>query len=150
MATMPNILPVVKLITAIRWHHSRMKKITTINIHPGDWRQSRFRTAGTGTAFFVRTSLEKRFFFVNAPAKKQLGKKNTGWKRGTFWRKKYQKPYARYSKFIAKVNSWKYFSLSVTPGVAIPDVCHPLGSFRFLKGKIWPEPLFQNFHFGIV
>jgi len=38
----------------------------------------RFRTAGTGTVFFVRTSLEKRFFFVNAPAKKQLGKKKTG------------------------------------------------------------------------
>jgi len=31
-----------------------------------------------GLFFYSRTSLEKRFFFVNAPAKKQLGKKKTG------------------------------------------------------------------------
>ena len=146
---MPNTLLVAKLITVIRWHHFRMKKITTINIHPGDSRQSRFRSAGTGTAFFVRTSLEKRFFFVTAPAKKQLGKKKTGWNRGTFWRKKYQKPHARYSKFSAKVTSWKYrVTKGGTPGNLRRDHGAPPVGFIQIGKSIWPEPLFQNFHSG--
>jgi len=119
---MPNTLHVAKLITAIRWHHLRMKKITTINIHPGDWRQSRFRTAGTGTAFFCSHLPEKRFFFVTAPAKKHLGKKKTGWKRGTFWKKSTKKPTRYYSKFSAKVTSWKYrVTKGGSPGHLILD-----------------------------
>jgi hypothetical protein len=31
-----------------------------------------------GPVFFIRTSLEKRLFFVTAPAKKKPGKKKTG------------------------------------------------------------------------
>jgi hypothetical protein len=75
---MPSTLHVAKLITDIHWRHSRMKRITTINTHPGDLRQSRFRNAGTGLLFFIRTSLKTSFFFVTAPAKKKPGKKKTG------------------------------------------------------------------------
>jgi len=101
-----NTLHVAKLITVIRWHHSRMKKITTINIHPGDWKKSRFRTVGTGTIFYSYL-LEKRFFFVYCTGKEKAWQKENRMKTGCFWTKA-TKAHAHYSKFSAKVTSWKY------------------------------------------
>ncbi len=104
---MPNILHVAKLITVIRWHHSRMKRITTINTHPGDWRQSRFLTAGTGTVFLFVPHLKNAFSLMLHRQRKSLAKRKPD-ENGVLLKKKRPKAHAHYSKFSAKVTSWKY------------------------------------------
>ena len=100
--------------------------------------------------FFYSYFQGKRFFLDAAPAKKRLGKKKTGWKRGAF-EQKLPKAHAHYSKFSAKVTSWKYLvTKGGSPGYLILAPSEPPVGFIQIGKSIWPEPLFQNFHSGIV
>ena len=70
---------------------------------------------------------------------------------GVLLKEKQPKAHAHYSKFSAKVTSWKY---RVTKGGSLGHLILPLGEppvgFIQIGKSIWPEPLFQNFHSGIV
>jgi len=90
---MPNILHAAKLITAIRWHHSRMKKITKISIlHIGnDLVESSRSDFRNGLIFFIRTSQVNAFSLVLHRQRTSLAKRKPD-ENGVLLNKSYQKP----------------------------------------------------------
>jgi hypothetical protein len=99
-------LHAAKLITAIHWHHSRMKRIIKISIlHIGNDLIEPSRSGNrNGLVFFIRTSKVNAFSLMLHRQRKGLAKRKPD-ENGVLLKEKLPKANAHYSKFSAKVTS---------------------------------------------
>jgi hypothetical protein len=90
---MQNILHAAKLITAIRWHHSKMRRIIKISIlHIGNDLIASSRSGNrNGLIFFIRTSKVNAFSLMLHRQRKGLAKRKPD-ENGVLLNKSYQKP----------------------------------------------------------